>query len=121
VPARRRRGASWTTVQRLARRLPGAEEGTSYGTPAFKVRKKLFARLRPEGRDLVIRMGFDDRDVLVEGDPEVFHLTDHYRDSPMVLVRLAKVREDRLDQLLEHSWRTVAGPRLVAQLEAQAR
>lgn len=121
MPARRNRGATWATVQRFARRLPGAEEGTSYGTPAFKVRGKLFARLRPEGEDLVIRMGLDDRDVLVDGDPEVFHVTDHYRDSAMVLVRLAKVREDRLDALLEHSWRIVAGPRLIAQLEARAR
>jgi len=120
VAARRtKRGATWASVQRLARRLPGAEEGTSYGTPAFKVRGKLFARLRPEGRDLVLRMALDDRDVLVDGDPEVFHVTDHYRDVPMVLVRLAKVREDRLAQLLEHSWRMVAGKRLVAELEAR--
>ena len=106
-------------MQRLARALPGAEEGTSYGTPAFKVRKKLFARLRPEGDDLVIRMGFDDRDVLVDGDPDAFHYTDHYRDSEMVLVRLAKVQEAQLADLLEHSWRRVAGKRLIAELDAR--
>ena len=47
---RGKRGVDWAAVRRIALRLPGAEEGTSYGTPAFKVRKKLFARLRPEAK-----------------------------------------------------------------------
>ena len=118
MAARRKRGVSFATVKRLALALPGAEEGTSYGTPAFKVRKKLFARLRPEGDDLVVRMSFDDREMLVEGDPRVFHYTDHYRVSEMVLVRLAQIRETQLAELLENSWRQVAGKRLIAELEA---
>ncbi len=31
--------ATWETVQEIARALPGAVEGTSYGTPAFHVSK----------------------------------------------------------------------------------
>ena len=120
MAARRKRGVDWAVVRRIALALPGAEEGTSYGTPAFKVRKKLFARLRPEGEDLVVRMGFDDREMFVDGDPVVFHYTDHYRASEMVLVRLAKVREAQLTELLEHSWRRVAGKRRVAELEARS-
>ena len=80
---------------------------------------KLFARLRPEGDDLVVRMGFDDRELFVEGNPEVFHYSDHYETLEMVLVRLAKVREAQLAELLEHSWRRVAGKRLVSELESR--
>lgn len=35
---------NFETVCEIARTLPGAEESTSYGTPAFKVKGKLFAR-----------------------------------------------------------------------------
>lgn len=121
MAARQRRGVSFATVRRLASRLPGAEEGTSYDTPAFKVRGRLFARLRPEGEDLVVRMGLDDRDVAVEGAPEVFHVTDHYRGTEMVLVRLAEVSERELARVLEASWRRVAGKRLIAELDARSR
>jgi hypothetical protein len=119
VATRRTRGVDWAAVRSVALALPGSEEGTSYGTPAFKVGGKLFARLRPEGDDLVLRMGFDDREVFVDGEPEVFHYTDHYRGSEMVLVRLANVRKAQLGELLEHSWRRVAGKRRVAELDAR--
>ena len=35
---------TFDTVRQIAQTLPGAEESTSYGTPAFKVKGKLFAR-----------------------------------------------------------------------------
>ena len=38
------------TVRSMTARLPGAVEGTSYGTPAFKVGKKLFARFHQSER-----------------------------------------------------------------------
>ena len=33
--------------------MPSAEEAVSYGTPSFKVRGKLFARLREDGTLMV--------------------------------------------------------------------
>ena len=35
--------ADWDTARAIAALFPGAEESTSYGQPAFKVRKRLFA------------------------------------------------------------------------------
>ena len=40
-------------VIELASRLPDAEESTQYGTPAFKVRKKMFVRVHEMGDVLV--------------------------------------------------------------------
>ena len=34
----------------------------------------------------------DERDMLVERAPQVFYFTDHYRDYPMVLIRLSKAQ-----------------------------
>jgi hypothetical protein len=44
APKRKTQPATWETVREMATALPEAVEGTSYGTPAFYVRKKLFVR-----------------------------------------------------------------------------
>ena len=41
-------------VRKLAPAWAEVEDGTSYGTPALKVRKKLLARLKEDGDSLVI-------------------------------------------------------------------
>jgi hypothetical protein len=89
--------------------FPGVEEGTSYGTPGFRVRKKFFTRLHQAGDSLVIHVdSIDERDMLLERDPAVFHITDHYRDYPIVLARFAAIREDALRMHLDRRWREIA-------------
>jgi hypothetical protein len=39
---------TYDTVRRIALDLPQVEEGTSYGTPALKVKGKLIVRLRED-------------------------------------------------------------------------
>ena len=50
------RPITFDTVREIARELPGAIESTSYGTPAFKVGKCLFARQHQDGESLVIKI-----------------------------------------------------------------
>jgi len=88
--------------------LPGAEVSTSYGTPALKVRGKLFARLWEDGVTLVLRVSDVVRAHLLQTDPAVFFLTDHYREHPWVLIRLAVISEAQLQPLLVEAWRAVA-------------
>lgn len=89
-PQSARTTPTFDTVRELALALPNVEDGTSYGTPALKVKKKLMVRLREDG-DVVFVLGFDKRDMLIAARPEAFYTTDHYRDYPSVLVRLGKV------------------------------
>src|SRR5207248_1705913 len=106
------------TVRAIARTLPAAEEGPCYGTPGFRVKGKLFARLREDGELLVVRVGQLERDALLAEDPETFLVTPHYLSSPMVLVRLASVQPDQLEELLTQAWRTSAPKRLLAAYDA---
>jgi len=99
---------SFEDVRRLALDLPGAEESTSYGTPAFKVNKKLFARFHQDGQSLVLPIDFADRELLIAEQPEIFYITNHYLNYPYVLVRLATVRRDQISGLLRQAWRRVA-------------
>jgi hypothetical protein len=103
----------WNFVRQLMQDLhfPGTEESTSYGTPAFKVKKKLLLRLKEDGETLMIHT--DDRDVWLNDDPNVFFFTQHYRNYPAVLVRLKKISKKKLTLLLVQSWKEVAPQKLV--------
>jgi hypothetical protein len=99
---------------KIALALPGAAASTSYGTPSVKIRGKLLSRWRSEAEGaLAIRCDFLDRQILLQTQPEVFFLTDHYLDYPMVLVRLDKVSRDVLMDVAERAWRLVAPAKLV--------
>ena len=93
----------------------------SYGTPAFRVGGKLLARLREDSESLVIRIDFLERELLMRADPETFYITDHYLNYPALLVRLPRVRADKLCPLLEQAWRRVAPKRLVTALDGGSR
>ena len=93
------------TVREIAGGLPGAVEGTSYGTPAFHVGKTLFVRQHQDGESLVVRIDPEERAVRVAADPKTYSVTDHYVNYPLVLVRMASVKRRELKELLEEAWR----------------
>lgn len=102
-------------VEAIALQWPGVEVGTSYGTPALKVRKKLLARLKEDGQTLVMPgVAADERDMLVETQPKIFYFTDHYRDWPIVLIRLSKARKQTVEALLLRQWKTLASKSMLA-------
>jgi hypothetical protein len=101
------------SVRRLLLALPGVEEGPCYGTPGFRVRGKLLARLREDGETLAVKCGDDERDLRMQSDPTTFFTTDHYRGYPTVLVRLKSVDTATLRDVLEVAWRRSAPKRLV--------
>ena len=114
--SRKTKPVTFDTVREIAQTLPGAEESTSYGTPAFKVKGKLFARQHQDGESLVVGVSFEDREEMMKAAPEKFYITDHYLNYPWMLVRLSKVRPDELKDLLIGSWRRVAPKNLSASL-----
>ena len=96
-------------VRKLALTWPEVEDGTSYGTPALKVRKKMLARLKEDGDSLVMPdVPIDERMMLVESQPKIFHFTDHYTDYPIVLIRLSKAKRAIVEPLLRRRWRPAA-------------
>jgi hypothetical protein len=108
---------TWEAVRQVAGALPGAVEGTSYGTPAFHVRKTLFVRLHQDGDALVVKIAEADRAMRMRADPETFYITDHYRNYPWILVRLATVDPADLADLLTEAWRMSAPKRLIDEHE----
>ena len=103
-------------VRRAALALPATTEGPSYGTTGFRVKDRLFARLRPEGDLLVVWTA--EKEALMASEPEKFTSTPHYDGHPTVLVRMGAVDAEELAELLTESWRLRAPTRLLASFDA---
>ena len=88
-------------VRKIARAIPGLEESTSYGTPAFKLKKRLLLRMKEDGETMVAIVGFDNRDLLLAADPKIFFTTPHYDGYPTVLVRLKKISAAKLRDVVK--------------------
>jgi hypothetical protein len=103
---------TFDTVSKMALVLSGVEEGTTHGTPALKVRGQLLTCMAihksAEPGSLAVHVGFEDRAALISTDPEVYYLTNHYVEYPVVLVRLSRIHADALRDLLGMAWRFVS-------------
>lgn len=111
--------ATFDDIRDIARALPGVVDGTSYGTPALKVRGKLLARLHQSMDCVVLRSELLDREILLQSAPDAFFITDHYRDYPWILLRLGVVEKSILPDLIERAWRLVASKALLKKLDTQ--
>jgi hypothetical protein len=100
--------AAFEAVRRFALSLDNVEEGTSYGTPAFKVGGALFVRMHHDGESLVVRTDFEQREELMASDPKTYYITDHYLNYEWVLVSLSRVHPDALPDLMGMAWKLAA-------------
>jgi hypothetical protein len=96
--------ATEADVRELALALPATSEKPSYGTPGFRVRDRLFARIREEGVLVLWRESEEEKEALVEAEPKKFFTTPHYDGYPNILIRLDAVDREELAELLEESW-----------------
>jgi hypothetical protein len=95
----------WDRLRELAKELPGVVDSTSYGTAAIKVGKKLMARLKEDGKDVVFVLeSVDEQVALCDANPAVYYITDHYRGHALVLTRLAALTVAEGRVRLERAW-----------------
>src|SRR5436305_10649425 len=109
APKARRRGVRVVEARRLLLELPYVAEGRSYGMPSFLINGRFLARFRDDDTVLVLQLGtIAERDVLMQFDPVAFFFTEHYRDYPAVLIRLAQVPRPLFVDVVTAPWRHVA-------------
>jgi hypothetical protein len=106
------RRTGFDAVHAIAAALPGVEETITWGAPTLKVRGRMFVCMAShktaEPNTLVVRMDIPDRDALIDEDPDVYYLKDHYVGYPCVLVRLSRVHPDALRDLVQGAYRLVS-------------
>ncbi|MGB2572121.1 MmcQ/YjbR family DNA-binding protein [Micromonospora citrea] len=122
--------ATWDDVRRLALALPETTERPSYdGLPAWRVRDKAFVWERPlrradrealgdatpDGPVLGVRVAdLGVKEALLADDPTVHFTTPHFDGHPSVLVRLDRISESELAELILDAWYARAPKRLAA-------
>ena len=101
-------------VRRHALALPGVTEANE----SFEFRRdgRLFINPYPERVDpkkarvprydqFVMRIASaDDKEALLNGEPDVFFTTDHYNGWAGIIVRLDQVDDQRLQELVRDAW-----------------
>src|SRR2546430_16907671 len=92
-------------VRAITANLDDAEEGTTFGFPAFKVRGKTFAwfpkKKEVEAGTLGVRMSILEREYRIKAHPKIYYVTPHYRDYDSVLARVDLMSDAKLEELLE--------------------
>jgi len=99
-------------VRKILSSLEGVEEKTIHGSPALYVRGKLLVcpaiHKSAETNSLVVRLPIERRSRLMEEDPRVYYITEHYARYSNVLVRLDCIDEKALQELLVTSWQSAS-------------
>jgi hypothetical protein len=111
----RRPVADWETVREMALSFPEVEEETSERT-AYRVRGKLFAWAARErdGGGLGVRVDRDEKQLILDANPDVYFSSPHYDGWPGVQIRLELIAHGELRERLEDAWLIQAPKRLAA-------
>lgn len=111
-------GMTWQDVVELAVVLPEVHESTWWRSPALKVGKKGFARLRDEAEGgLVLQCEMVEKEALLASGDPAFYTTPHYDGYPFILIDLDRVAPDQLRELLDAAWWLAAPAKLRKQRE----
>lgn len=97
-------------VKAVGLELPGVQAEIRYdGAPVLKIGGVFVAAMAShataEPDSLVVRVGLDERETLLEDAPDTYYIPDYYAPYPLVLVRLSRVNRDALHDLLSVSRR----------------
>src|SRR5689334_17869772 len=107
--------ATEADVRKIALSLPETTERPSYGTPGFRVKDKLFLRIRSdaEGGLVVFVSDLGEKEALLQSEPKKFFTTSHYDGYATILVNLKAVGVRELRELITESWRLKAPKRVL--------
>lgn len=107
-------------IRSFAFKWPGVTDGTAYGHPCLKAHGKFLTRVWDDADTLVCPgVSFDEREMLMEAEPDTFFVTDHYKGYPYVLIRLSRVDAGAVERLLERRWRATAPKTLLKAYDAE--
>ena len=107
---KRQRPNAFDDVRRIGLTLPDVEAATRYdGSPVLKLAGVFMAGLAThrsaEPNTLVVRADVEERESFIEDAPDTYYLTEYYRRYPLVLVRLERISQAALRELLSLSHR----------------
>ena len=81
--------------------MKGASEAPYFGKPAVFYAESFVGRVHDKEDAVALRVGtIEMRDVMLEAEPRLFYITDHYKPWPMLLARLKVLDRTTLKELV---------------------
>lgn len=108
-------------IREIALSFPNVEEYQLFGTPAFRIGKRLllcYAKVDPIDTVMLKVPSKLEREFLLSSQPEVYYLEPHYEGYDCVLLRISKMDSGEFRELFEGAWRTYAPKKLLTAWEA---
>jgi hypothetical protein len=109
-----------STVRKMALALPEAVEQETWGTPTFRVRKKIFVMFAEGQREAWIKSTHDEQRALTQMDPETFFVPPYVGPSGWIGVQFRTADRDEVRELIIEAWRLTAPKRLVASFDQES-
>ncbi|HEY0265102.1 MAG TPA: hypothetical protein VGC16_00015 [Rhizomicrobium sp.] len=81
--------------------IPGTDERPWFHEPSVFIHDRFLAKTHKKEEAVVLQVGsMEMRDMMLEAEPRLFYITDHYRKFPFVLVRLSALSRTVLKEML---------------------
>ena len=86
---------------KIALAFPGTEEVLWFNKPAVFLHGQFLTKVHDKEEAMTLRVSsMEMRDMMLEAEPELFYITDHYRNFPFVLARLSALTPKILKEIL---------------------
>ncbi|MBL8649440.1 MAG: hypothetical protein JNL35_03445 [Sphingopyxis sp.] len=95
---------NWADVVAFARALPAVEMLPFYGTPCPKLNGKALVAPGREAGSFALMCKPDEKEILLETDPDTFWQTPHYEGWHALLVRFGSDDPERVANVLRRAW-----------------
>ena len=98
---------TWESLRAFALSLglPQVEDAVSWGQPNLKAHGKMWVWWSSKEDAPVFKTTFEEREFLIEVDPETFFVTPHYKSWPLILAHPDKLEWDWVRANLIRVWR----------------
>src|SRR5579863_44517 len=92
---------SKTEARKIMLAMKGTSEALYFGKPSVFYGEKFVGRVHDKEEAVALRVGtIEMRDVMLEAEPKLFYITDHYKPWPMLLARLKVLDKTVLKELV---------------------
>lgn len=81
--------------------IPGTDERLWFNQPSVFIHDRFLSKVHDKEEAAVLQVGsMEMRDMMLEAEPRLFYITDHYRKFPFVLIRLSALSRTALKEIL---------------------
>lgn len=88
-------------ARKIALSLSGTDERPYFNRPSVFIHDQFLTKVHEKEDAMVLRVSsMEMRDMMLEAEPKLFYITDHYRSFPFVLARLKTLTPKVLKEIL---------------------